>query len=115
MGIAFGGGGDGSGKKIGTNVDAAGTSSVFARLKQIYDNVALGNIKSIQRGSTQTGVDKTVTISAVNTAKSFVIPSGQGPISNQFTFALTSSTSLSYYNGQASNTGYAYWEVVEFY
>jgi len=108
---------------VDTNVDTLVSRLTAARAGYL-DNIATSmGIKSVQRGYTSVNTApaaRTVTITAVNTSKAFVITNNIWSYQDANGYArLTSSTTLeiqSYYYVDPSYYGqYVAWEVVEFY
>lgn len=74
---------------------------------------APGSIKSIQRGTT----NATVTVSAVNMAKSILTHNGSASDTNNpsnASLALTSSTQITYSKGALAATPNISWQLVEY-
>lgn len=103
--------------KLGTSTDGRASNTIFG--------FASTQVKSIQRGLTTAGSTTNVTISAVNTAKAFVVANGKASSAGAtggggITARLTSSTNLELGSGfydanGATVSAVISWEVIELY
>jgi hypothetical protein len=76
--------------------------------------IGSGGIKSVQRGDVAIGVNTTLTISAVNVAKSFVVCSHDAATTST-RVALVNSTTIAIKSNATAGNGYLVnWQVIEF-